>query len=81
MRTEADDLVCQADAILSNDIPDPVRRMRLAQMIVAEARTSTVHALREAFDPYIGMDGTPPTSAEAMTAMREAIIHAAGYGD
>jgi hypothetical protein len=74
-----DDMIREADMILTGDVPDPDRRLRLASMIVAEIRTRTVHTLREAFDPYIGMDGEPPSPDVAMRVMREAIIHAAGY--
>jgi hypothetical protein len=76
----ADDSVAgRVEAILAGDIPDPARRRMIARMIAAEVRTRTVHALRESFDPYIGMDGTPPSPEEAVAAMREAVISASGF--
>jgi hypothetical protein len=74
-----DSLMATIEMILRDDIPDPNRRRAVAGMIHAHAKASTVHSLRQIFDPHIGIGAVKPTVEEALTAMRGAIIRIAGF--
>ena len=74
-----DPLIGIIEAILHDDIPDPNRRRAVALMIHAHIKASTVHTLRQKFDPFLGIHAVKPTVEEALNAMRGAIIRLAGY--
>lgn len=76
---DRDPLLETIEALLRDDIPDPTRRRVVAMMVRAHVKVSMVHALREKFEPYLGIGAVKPTVGEALTAMRGSIIRLAGF--